>query len=66
MSKLKSLVTGYSPRNLGFSPREIHMGFVVDNVALREISHVSAPFCHPGWCDRTACNLGTKGLGLIR
>jgi hypothetical protein len=34
---LRSLVTGLSPRRPGFAPGSIHVGFVVDNVALGQV-----------------------------
>jgi hypothetical protein len=34
---LKRLVTGLSPRRPGFAPGSIHVGFVVDTVALRHV-----------------------------
>jgi hypothetical protein len=34
---LRSLVTGLSPRRPGFAPRSIHVGFVVDKVALGQV-----------------------------
>jgi hypothetical protein len=48
---LRTLVTGLSPRRPGFAPGAIHMGFVVDKVALGQIflrvlrfSPVNIPF----------------------
>jgi hypothetical protein len=35
---LRSLVTDLSPRRPGFAPGSIHVGFVVDKVALGEVS----------------------------
>jgi hypothetical protein len=34
---LKSLVAGLSPRRTGFAPGSIHVGFVVDKVALGQV-----------------------------
>jgi hypothetical protein len=34
---LKRLIAGLSPRRLGFAPGSIHVGFVVDKVALRQV-----------------------------
>jgi hypothetical protein len=34
---LRSLVSGLSPRRLGFAPGSIHVGFVVDKVALGQV-----------------------------
>jgi hypothetical protein len=34
---LRSLVTGLSPRRSGFAPGSIHVGFVVDKVALGQV-----------------------------
>jgi hypothetical protein len=31
------IVTGLSPRRPGFAPRSIHVGFVVDKVALGQV-----------------------------
>jgi hypothetical protein len=35
---LRSLVAGLSPRRHGFAPGSIHVGFVVDKVALGQVS----------------------------
>jgi hypothetical protein len=35
-SVLRRLVAGLSPRRPGFTPGTVHVGFVVDNVALRQ------------------------------
>jgi hypothetical protein len=37
VSWLRSLVTGLSPRRPGFTPGSIHVGFVVDKVALGQV-----------------------------
>jgi hypothetical protein len=37
MSSLRRLAAGLSLRNHGFAPGSIHMGFVVDEVALRKV-----------------------------
>jgi hypothetical protein len=34
---LRSLVAGLSPRRPGFAPGSIHVGFVVDKVALGQV-----------------------------
>jgi hypothetical protein len=34
---LRSLVAGLSPRRPGFAPRSIHVGFVMDKVALGQV-----------------------------
>jgi hypothetical protein len=34
---LRLLVAGVSLRSPGFEPRSLHVGFVVDNVALRQV-----------------------------
>jgi hypothetical protein len=36
--KLRRLVTGFPPRRPGFEPRSGHVGFVVDKVALWQVS----------------------------
>jgi hypothetical protein len=37
MPWLTQLVTGLSPRRPGFDPRSVHVGFVVDKVALGQV-----------------------------
>jgi hypothetical protein len=37
MPWLRSLVAGFSPRRPGFAPGSIHVGFVVDKVAVGQI-----------------------------
>jgi hypothetical protein len=37
MSWLRSLVAGLSPRRPGFAPGSVHVGFVVDKVALEQV-----------------------------
>jgi hypothetical protein len=37
MPWLRSLVAGLSPRRPGFAPGSIHVGFVVDKVALGQV-----------------------------
>jgi hypothetical protein len=37
MPRLRSLVAGLSPRRPGFAPGSIHVGFVVDKVALGQV-----------------------------
>jgi hypothetical protein len=41
MPWLRSLVTGLSPRKPGFVPGSIHVGFVVDKVAVGQVF-----YCH--------------------
>jgi hypothetical protein len=37
--RLRRLVTGLSPRRLGFYPGSVHVGFLVDKVALGQVFH---------------------------
>lgn len=37
MSEVKRLVMGLSPRRPWFDPRSVHVGFVVDKVALAQV-----------------------------
>jgi hypothetical protein len=44
---LRRLVAGLSPRRPGFNPESVHVGFVVDKVALRQVFFFSEYFGFP-------------------
>jgi hypothetical protein len=44
--RLRRLIAGLTPRRPGFDPGSVHVGFVVDKVALGQDFSTSAPVLH--------------------